>query len=182
VKNRYNIALIPISKADEFINFTQNLATIADRYKVSPTSLPHVTLCQFMAEDSEVEALWERVCESSVQQSIVLTLNDFSCITIDNSSWVSLLPDNLEILMKMHCTVANLIEGRIGRCFDKFDAHMTLISTNQEDYKDKVLSLPYVPIQDDFILSLGKSDDIGQFKELIYSCNMLENKILKMKC
>jgi 2'-5' RNA ligase len=182
MKNRYNIALLPISKGDEFVNFAKNLYGIAGEYKLGDASYPHVTLCQFTAEESEVEAIWKKVCESPIEQSIELTLKDFSCITIDNSNWVSLLPDNLDELMKMHCAVANLIESRVGRCFEKYDAHMTLINTTQKNYKDMVLSLPYVPIQDVFILSLGRSDEIGQFKKVIYPCEIAESNKLKVRC
>jgi hypothetical protein len=117
-----------------------------------------------------------------VKQSIELTLGNFSCISIDNNNWVSLLPDHLETLMKMHCDVANLIESRIGRCFDKFDAHMTLINSTQVNYKNMVLSIPFQPIKDVFILSLGKSDDLGQLTKLIYSCNFTETKTSRIRC
>jgi 2'-5' RNA ligase len=168
MKKRYNIALLPISKSNEFISFAKNLYNIADEYRLGDNSLPHLTLCQFMAAESDVEDIWKKVCETLIDHSIELTLKDFSCLTIDNSSWVSLLPDNTEKLMKMHCSVASLIGDPIGRCFEKYDAHLTLINTKQKNYNNIVLSFPCVPIRDVFKLSLGTSDEIGQYKKILY--------------
>jgi hypothetical protein len=46
-----------------------------------------------------------------------------------------------------------------------YDPHLTLLSTNDTDYESKIqLEIHnYNPISDDFILSLGECDEIGQF-------------------
>jgi len=137
--------------------------------------LPHVTLYQFHANESDVESIWEMACNELDQLSIKLTFKKFSCITFDQITfWASLLPDNGDALMKMHSAIAGIVNQPIKA---NFDPHMTLISTKDPSYEHFVneLAKKYVPIQDVFTLALGKSDNIGQLTEVIYSCKLKNN-------
>jgi hypothetical protein len=49
--NKYNIALLPISKSINVIKCAQFLSKISDQYQLGRNSLPHVTLCQFNVDD-----------------------------------------------------------------------------------------------------------------------------------
>jgi hypothetical protein len=53
---RYNIALLPIDAAARcaFVVLARaNFAAVHDGYLLGPAALPHITLCQFEAEDEE---------------------------------------------------------------------------------------------------------------------------------
>jgi hypothetical protein len=58
---KYNLALIPTSKKDEITIFAKKLSYLADNYLIGEGSLPHVTLCQFNAEESDIRSIWEKV-------------------------------------------------------------------------------------------------------------------------
>jgi 2'-5' RNA ligase len=168
MKKRFNIAFLPKSKSTEFINIAKDFYDFAGSYKINSHSLPHITLCQFMAEEDEAKELWLKVCDSPITNSISLTLRDISRVAVDSSNWISILPDNLEALKKIHFVIANLIEGRIGRCFEEYDPHMTLFNFADENYKDKLEFLKCEGIQDEFHLVLGRSDEVGQFVKVVY--------------
>ena len=170
MKSRYNIALIPAKENDSVIKCAHFLSDVADRYLLGENSLPHVTLYQFQANDSDIESIWEKACDKLSQTSIELTFEKFSCITFGQAIfWASLLPDNGDVLMKMHSIIADVINQPVKV---NYDPHMTLISTKDASYENLVNKLykTYTPIQDVFILALGRSDDIGQLTEVIYSC------------
>lgn len=174
---KYNLALIPMSKGDEVVAFAKKFSRIADMYLLGERSLPHVTLYQFQAEEKNIDIIWEKVCDGCQQKSINLEFNKFSCITFDNNIfWVSLLPDNCEVLHRMHDIIADILSLPSKKTFDP---HMTLINTKDREYEKEVAKLSsfYEPIKDKFILSLGVSDDIGQLTEVIRVLD--EKEILK---
>ena len=172
---KYNIALTPVSESRSIIKCAQNFSAIADQYLLGEKSLPHVTLYQLMIDENDIDHIWGKIYQSLEQHIIDLKFEKFSCITFDNSIfWVSLLPNHCDTLMKIH----SLISGAINKPIkNNYDPHMTLISTKNKAYENLVneFSKFYTPIQDTFVLSLGKSDDIGQFTELLYTC-LLHNK------
>lgn len=168
MKHRYNVALIPRYKSNDLIALARNFYPLAGKYKIGGNSQPHITLCQFMASETECESFWKQICESSIEHTITLSLIEIDYCTTDSTNWIFLRPNKLESLMKMHCIVADIIDTRIGRCFEKFDAHMTLVNTDEENFPGKVKSQHFEPIQDEFILTLGLTDDMGQYKKIIY--------------
>ena len=168
---KYNLALIPISKTNEIVTLARKFVDIADKYLLGDKSLPHVTLYQFHAEEKEIAEIWKQVCKGWEAKPIDLAFNKFSCITSDNTIFlVSLLPNNHEILHKMHGFIANILQLPIKKTFDP---HMSLMSTKKQDYEQEVakLSDSYKPIVDKFILMLGVSDNIGQLTNIIYRCD-----------
>jgi len=170
MENKFNIALLPRSEKKVVIEYSQFLSSIADQYILGERSLPHVTLYQFQANESDIESIWNDVCNNLSQKSIELLFEKFSCITFDKTIfWASLLPDNCDRLMQMHSIVADILNQPVK---PNYDPHMTLISTKDSSYENLVdqLSKRYTPIKDLFVLSIGRSDDIGQFTEMIYSC------------
>lgn len=182
MKSRYNIALIPTSESNQVVKFTKNFVSIADKYLLGEKSLPHVTICQFLADESDLANMWDEVCKSLENRSVELSFEKFSCITAGNSFWVSLLPDNGETLNKMYSKVSKLVKNPIKKTFDYYDPHMTLINTLDEKFEDivKKLSASYIPIKDTFVVALGKSDDIGQLTEVISRCEVQEKKVFNM--
>ncbi len=170
MKRKYNIALIPTEKAQSIIQCADFLSAIADRYLLGINSFPHVTLCQFEANESDIKSIWEKACNEIHQKSIELTFEEFSCISFDEIIfWVSLLPDHRDVLIQMHAVIAGIVNKSIK---SNYDPHLTLINTKDSTYENLVdkLTARYAPIQDAFVLALGRSDEIGQLIEVISSC------------
>lgn len=168
MKNKYNLALVPMSKSGEFIDVAHKLLSISGNYLLGKNSLPHVTLYQFDAEDNEIAAIWSKICEMWHGKSIDLELAEFSYITFDNDTyWISLLPKNSEVLHKMHLLIADILKLPSKK---NYDPHLTLINTKNNRLQDEIkrIEKSFVPITDVFRLSLGRSDEVGQFTEIIY--------------
>jgi 2'-5' RNA ligase len=168
MKYRYNVALIPRTKSSEFIDLAKNFYHIAGEYKLGVGSQPHITLCQFMASESECESFWGKICESSLEHTITLSLVGIEWFSTDSTNWIFLRPNRLESLMKTHCIAADIIETRMGKCFENYDAHMTLVNTDNENFKEAVKSQSFEPIQDEFVLTLGLTDAMGQYKKVLH--------------
>lgn len=167
MKNKYNIALIPLNKTDEITKFAERFNHISDMYSLGKNSLPHVTLLQFYAEDDEIKNIWNKI-SNSLENMIDLTLDSFSCISFDNLIfWASLIPNNRKKLLEMHKLVTEILDQSFN---SKFDPHMTLINTKVRGYEKLVEfeAKSYKPISDSFLLSVGHSDSIGQYLKTIY--------------
>lgn len=180
MKKKYNLALIPVSKDGEVVALSKKFSTIADKYLLGDSSLPHVTLYQFQAEEKEIDHIWKQACNAWEEALLSLTFSKFSCITFDNNIfWISLLPDNCDILHKMHGLIANILQFPAK---EAFDPHMTLISTKNKKYEEEaaLVSDSYKPIADKFTLSLGTSDDIGQLTHVIYRSDTKRNVSCKL--
>lgn len=170
---KYNIALTPIHRGADIIALSQQFSTIADRYCLGEHSLPHVTLYQFYTEENKLEHLWKKLCQTIKAPTITLEFKRFSCTTYNNNNelfWIALLPNQIDVLNRMHAAIASVIELPINK---SFDPHMTLINTKNKAYETMVNthSSSYHPLSDVFILSLGKCDGVGQFTTLVYQCN-----------
>ncbi|MEO8402383.1 MAG: 2'-5' RNA ligase family protein [Gammaproteobacteria bacterium] len=171
MKKKYNIALVPKSCGEEVVKISQQLSGIADKYQLGDKSLPHVTLCQFEAEEKEIDTMWENVCNTLQEHSLELEFKDFSCITFNNVFWVSIMPDKRSLLDKMHQTVANTVKANVNKYYDP---HMTIISTKDNKYQEKAAKITklYSTISDTFILSVGECDPIGQLTKLLHKCEV----------
>jgi 2'-5' RNA ligase len=168
MKKKYNLALTPLSISNQVINIAKKFEDISDQYLLGAISLPHVTLYQFNALEAEIESIWQQVRKDWKYKNIILTFNEINHSTRDHQIyWVALLPDNQKELHQMHACVAQILGLPIK---PTFDPHMTLINTKIHD-QIKIIKLFsfYQALTDIFTLSLGKSDDIGQFKEIIYT-------------
>ncbi|OGT48304.1 MAG: hypothetical protein A3E82_05810 [Gammaproteobacteria bacterium RIFCSPHIGHO2_12_FULL_38_11] len=169
MKNKYNLALMPMTINDEVVKLSHVFSDLADKYILNEKSLPHVTLCQFEIEDDEIDSIWNKVCEQWREDPIDLMFEEFSCLTFDNHIyWVSLLPNNVDALHEMHGKITNIINQPAKKLFDP---HMTLINTKNTEYEMSVdqYSSSYKPVRDKFILKLGRCDGVGQFTEVIYT-------------
>lgn len=171
MKNKYNLALIPLCINNEVIALAKKLSHLADNYLLGFKSLPHITLYQFNASEDDITSIWEKICHRWRYDPIDLTFDKFSCLTFDDEVyWISLLPDRREILSQMHECIANAISLPVKA---SFDPHMTLINTKKKDYELDVAELTksYFRLKDKFVLSLGVSDDVGQYLRMIYRFN-----------
>lgn len=168
MQQKFNLALIPMIKEKEIIQIAQNFSSMASHYLLGRQALPHVTLYQFRKEATEIKALWHHVCQCWQQPALTLTFDTFSYVTFDQKTyWISLMPNQRETLYHMHALIAELLQLPIK---PTFDPHMTLLNTKNQHAQiniDKIAST-YQPIQDQFILALGRSGGMGQLQEIIY--------------
>ncbi len=168
MKRKYNLALVPQTKADEIVRLAQKFSGLSDRYLLGENSYPHVTLYQFESEENAVDATWFRISAAWEEKPITLEFHKFSCITFDDIIyWISLLPNQGDVLHKMHHSIAEMIGLPIK---ESFNPHMTLINSKNKDYEKGVLRLApsYRPIADTFILCQGRADEVGQVTEVLY--------------
>ncbi|KTD23945.1 2'-5' RNA ligase family protein [Legionella maceachernii] len=166
---KYNIALLPLHSSDEIIEFAKKFSTLSENYMLGEKSLPHVTLCQFYAEEKQVNEVWENACNTLTEHSLELTFGNFSCISFDESTfWVSLLPDKVDALNDMYSEIIKIVKPFNNKLFDP---HMTLFNTKNKEYKTLIKDdlSQYSSISDCFILALGECDEIGQFTRLVES-------------
>jgi hypothetical protein len=165
---KYNIALVPVKKSGEFIALSQKMSFLNTIYQLGENSLPHLTLRQFYAEEIEIDLIWGKVIDSLNRHHIELKFNNFSLKTFDDVIfYISLLPNNIAELNFMQSQVS-LIVGAINN-ISVYDPHLTLISTLNKLYENKVERVieEYASISDRFILSLGICDKIGQLIHII---------------
>lgn len=166
--NIFNIALVPRVISLKVIEYARYFSSISDGYLLGEASLPHVTLYQFKGNEDELARIVSELEAVDIRRSLVLRFEEFSCITFDHEVyWASLMPDKVHELTEMHGLIANLINHPVKK---NYDPHMTLMSTRDRDYELVVdsLRLDYTPLCDEFILSIGRSDEIGQYLELIH--------------
>ena len=98
---KYNIALLPVDKGAAFVDISQKLSMMDPVYNLGEKSLPHVTLCQFYREETEIEATWEEVCAALSDHVLDIEFKNFSLITFDNTMfWISLMPGDVPELHK----------------------------------------------------------------------------------
>lgn len=169
-KKKYNIALLPVNRQKTLIQYAKIFANISDEYLLGNQSLPHLTLCQFLAELHEAIQIWKQVCNSLDKKTIDLYFKEISYISFDNEVfWVSLLPTKTDDLIKIHYEVAHIVKFPINKSFQKYDPHITLVNTKKHECSSyvKKLSETFTPFEDRFVLSMGKSDEIGQLVEVI---------------
>jgi 2'-5' RNA ligase len=168
MEQKYNLALIPLFKNNQVRLLAQKFSTYADKYILGEKSLPHVTLYQFRIAEDTTNHLWNRICKKWEEPPITLEFNTFSFTKNDKDIfWIALLPNQRNILDKMHTQIANILQLPVKTAFDP---HMTLINSKNIESETAIPAVAdsYKPIKDNFVLSLGKSDEVGQLTEIIY--------------
>ena len=175
---KYNIALLPVDNGAAFADVSQKFSMMDPIYNLGEKSLPHVTLCQFYREESEIEATWEDVRAALSDHALDLEFKSFSLITFDNTMfWISLMPGVAPELHKLQAEVATILKEPSKR---PYDPHLTLMSTLDSAYESKAAPLieDYRPIADKFILALGECDELCQFVRIIHQKELTETMTL----
>ena len=165
---KYNFALTPLHHRQKIIHYAQQLSHLTDQYILGEHSLPHVTLYQCHFDESEIKYRWQNVCQTLEQKLIELSFANVSCTTSNQEVyWISLMPDQRNILTNMHQTIAAVLNLPVK---EDYDPHMTLLNTKDPRSLSisEAFKQTYSPIIDTFVLSLGNSDEIGQYTQVIY--------------
>lgn len=171
---KYIIALLPAGKSEAFVGVSQSFSFMDPIYNLGENSLPHVTLCQFYREESEIEATWVEVSDALRDHALDLEFKNFSLITFDNTMfWISLMPGDAPELHKLQAEVAGILKVSSKK---PYDPHLTLMSTLDSTYERKAAPLieEYSPISDKFILALGECDELGQFIRILHQKELTE--------
>ena len=119
-------------------------------------------------DDSKIEETWFNIRSFFNKTKVTLHFYKYSYLTFDGRIfWVSLLPDNQTLLNQMHLEICDLFQIKNKSIFDP---HMTLFCTDKKINGDNIPSFPMdqVIIEDNFILSLGECDNIGQLTKIIF--------------
>ena len=181
LKIKYNIALLPNNNSELIVRYAKIFSKIADQYILGEKSLPHLTLCQFYADPKEAFEIWNKVNDLISHSSISLKFKEISCLTFDEKVfWVSLLPEHNEELLKLHHIVVSCVKNPHGRIGQNYDPHITLMNTIQRDHQNylKRLSNYFIPFEDSFKIAIGRSDEPGQFIEII----QIKEEVQKITC
>lgn len=170
VKKKYNIALLPTSKIEQLVDLSLEFKDRTSQYYLGSCSLPHVSICWFEADESDVDMIWRDINNQIQINTLTLEFNNFSYLSFDQKTyWISLIPNETEILNQMHISIAKIINGKINF---RYDPHLTLANTTKieisEKPNDTLCMNQKVKVSDLFVLSLGERDEIGQYTQLVH--------------
>lgn len=168
---RYNIALLSTGHPKAYTEAARAFfLDYAVGYLLGPSSLPHVTICQFMAKPSSLPMLMDRLAAYHEKSPLLeLTGLRFSDKRGHPTLWgVSLSVARTPGLMALHRFVVSLL-GEYGltplnAIEDLYTPHLTLARVNRlcADGFSKDLFK-----QDRFELVLGESDQLGQLTQVV---------------
>lgn len=163
---RFNIAYIPKYNSKEFIKLSRSFNPKSYNYNLGENSLPHITICQFLADVSEIGQIWNDVGFKIREYKITLSFNSFSNISFDDKLfWLSIIPEPNQQLIDTFNIVSTIVNP-IKK--DTFDPHLTLFNYFPEKL---ILNFPVereISMEEEFELILGESDCSGQLKNIIF--------------
>ncbi len=177
---KYNIAFIPSSNLEQFIQYAKELSQAAssDKYLLGAESIPHVSLCHFEIASNKIEEVWGMVSALELPQ-LHLTFREKRSKSHTNHlkwgdiCWVSLIPDHIERLTEIHFEIAKIIKKPLNTAFSKYDPHLTLFNSHAEASCALLNHVPQVdpPLEEKFNVALGLIDDVGQVTKILFYNN-----------
>lgn len=174
---KYNIAWVPSNDKGQFENFSAKISQQIryEKYLLGDHSIPHVSICHFECDEHAVEEIWAKVKGLDLHK-IDLT---FGCIRSKSYPghpkwggvcWVSLMPDKLDQLIKVHLMIAQIIKVPLNAAFSDYDPHLTLLNSCDERKCNSLNETPQLKdkLTDDFSIALGEMDEEGQLLHIVY--------------
>jgi len=182
---RLNIALLPKNKSQAFVDLSTSFSISSD-YTLGNDSHPHITLTQFtVPDDYDIDELWEAVKSHLPTTELSIKLDKFSIFESAEHVWVSLLIKPDPVCNNLREQLFYFLKERGITCsstsLEKYDPHLTLARKAKLSLLDQVKTRNEVHEEDTFLLSLGKSDEIGQFVEVIKRSDNNDKSIKKKK-
>ena len=111
-------------------------------------------------EEREVNSLWEEVCSLIENINLKLRFQKLNCTAFDHTMYsVSLIPENQVLLNSMLRAVLSVIKQEPKR---QYAPHLTLFNT-KENLIQQMDNIKIAEISDDFYLSIGQGDNVGQY-------------------
>lgn len=163
---RFNIAYVPKYNSKEFISISESFKPKSHNYNLGEDSLPHITICQFIADENEIGQIWSEVCSNISEYSVSLIFNSFSNISFDEKLfWLSIIPKPNQQLIDTFNIVSKIVKPIRN---DTFDPHLTLFNYFPEKLNINFPINAKLSIEEEFELILGESDNVGQLKNIIF--------------
>lgn len=176
---RYNLAFMPLHHSRKFIQLAHDTALEIKpgHYLLGPTSLPHVSVCHFIIEETSVERIWEQVQALAVPRlSLTFSTQKIKIYPPDSycditQCGMSLIPNNRDTLMSIHLQITNIIQKPLNAAFSDYDPHLTLFNSYDIEGCNHFKSTPdlQTPIKDTFAIALGIIDHIGQVTHVLFT-------------
>jgi hypothetical protein len=173
---KYNIVFTPDQNLKQFIQYAEKLSQDIppDKYLLGVNSIPHVSLCQFELESDRIEDVWGKVIALK-PPALRMTFAERRSKSYPGHPkwggvcWVSLMPDHIDQLTKIHLEIANIIKKPLNAAFSEYDPHLTLFNSLAEESCAFLNRMPKVdpPLAEDFNVALGLIDDLGQVTEIL---------------
>ena len=177
----YSLALLPChhSLAEFCTGFAQeNFSKLNDGYILGPQALPHITLCRFMAEPSQLDVLWQETANRCGGDKLTLGLSQiyfgkgkaehqgyiWAGFAVTRDAKLSMLQASIYALLRLQGLTPLILTG------DAYLPHMTLARLRGANLLPSISwpepsfwNQPY-----DFMLSLGQSDALGIYQSRLY--------------
>ena len=174
---KYNFAFIPMANTSQFVQYAHKLSEHISpaTYFLGQHSIPHISLCHFEADENDIECIWQAVTLLNIAP-IKLSFNLQRSKQYPGHPkwgrvcWVSLMPDKIDELKKIHLSIVNnIITKPFNASYDDYDPHLTLFNSYD---KNACLTLNENPIinaslNDTFCVALGNIDDNGQLINIL---------------
>lgn len=173
---RYSFVLIPTKENDRktYINFAHTFfKSYADAYLLGNGSIPHITLCQFIATPIEIRQL-KNCADKPIINEYIASFRGISFIQgagdFEGINWIelSVIPDKKLLEIQKQCL--DFLESRdivpVNALGVHYRPHLTLANTRSTKIFDFTFSAHLLK-QAPFSLCLIKNDENWQCIELI---------------
>ena len=174
-----NLAFLPQYNSKQFIQLANNTSIGIERgrYRLGAASLPHVSICHFILEEAHIESIWKQVQALAIPP-VSLTFSTRKAKIYPPDSYcdvtqcgISLIPNNRDVLIKIHLQIANIIQKPLNAAFAHYDPHLTLFNSHDIEVCDRLNQAPalHSPLKDTFVIALGGIDRIGQITHVLFT-------------
>ncbi len=163
--NYFNAVLVPPNDlAKELVAYAQNhFATIADGYCLSDTVCPHITLCQFEAEEiPHIDIANEFIKPIYVLSTDIRKGTDIH----EGYYWLSLIVEKEDWLVDLQKSVYSQLE-KLGcsvktQTGDLYNPHVTFCRTKENiEFNKDVIG--FIKETKGWSFEIGQSDENGQY-------------------
>jgi hypothetical protein len=170
---KYKIVLKPKDDvAKGFYNITKNCKNVSTGYFMSPdTSIPHITLVSFSAEEEALPKIWSRMNHFRDVRVHFEDLGSF-LIMDDNFVFVGVKSEGIKEIKDYTLQVLRYFTDKISkRTMGSHGPYLSLFSTEADFEEVKgLLDCSILKYCDDFLfdIALVKSGKNGMVKEIIF--------------
>lgn len=148
-----------------------HFSLIADKYILGPQSIPHITLCQFYADLEIYPTVWQEVINlGNCPQPEFTGFSFIKDHQNPNLWWAEISVSRKSELVNFQNKVTHILKKNEIDCLndinDLYRPHLTLARID----KLEINSLDAQLLQSEtFMLSIGVSDEVGQFTQMLHS-------------
>jgi len=170
---RYNIAFYPHQQdfASHCVSFAvSNFFDAADDYLLDGvTAHPHVTLCQFEAEEDQLPDIWNRALQICAPKRM-LKLGELFIQERPNHIWAGLEIIKTPELEREQAELVKMLAGQGIKTFTKpgadYFSHLTFASLIE--VPERMMRSAVTGAEQPFFLSLGRTGENGVYQRIIF--------------